>query len=175
MLSDHLQGMFLSSIAQMMQAKTVLEIGTFTGYSALCLAQGMPQDGHLDTIEIDEELEDMIRKYFSQSSVNKKITLHIGDAKQVIPQLDKTWDLVFMDADKEDYIDYYELVLPKMRKGGYILADNVLWSGKVLLEAKHSDKDTRALQHFNEYITQDQRVRKFLLPIRDGIMFIEKL
>ena len=175
MLSDHLQGMFLTSIAQMMQAKSVLEIGTFTGYAALCLAKGMPADGHLDTIEIDEELEDMIRKYFSQSPLNEKITLHIGDAKQVIPTLKRTWDLVFMDADKEDYIDYYEMVLPQMRKGGYILADNVLWSGKVLQEAKSGDKDTRALQHFNEYITQDQRVKNFLLPVRDGIMFIEKL
>ena len=175
MLSGHIQGMFLTSLVKMMQPKAVLEIGTYTGYSAICLAEGLPENGTLDTIEVDVELEDMIRKYFLQSSNKEKINLHIGDAVEVIPTLDKTYDLVFMDADKEEYIRYYELVLPKVRKGGYILADNVLWSGKVLQEVKSGDKDTPAIRHFNDYVLQDERVRNFLLPLRDGIMVIEKL
>lgn len=175
MLSGHIQGMFLTSLVKMMQPKAVLEIGTYTGYSAICLAEGLPENGTLDTIEVDVELEDIIRKYFSQYPKKERITLHIGDALEVIPTLDKTYDLIFMDADKEEYIRYYELVLPKLRKGGYLLADNVLWSGKVLSEPKSGDKDTPALQHFNDYVLQDERVRNFLLPLRDGIMVIEKL
>ena len=175
MLSGHIQGMFLTSLVQMMQPKAVLEIGTYTGYAAICLAEGLPDDGIIDTIEIDAELEDIIRKYFSQYSKKEKINLHIGDAVEVIPTLDKTYDLVFMDADKEEYIRYYELVLPKLRRGGYLLADNVLWSGKVLQEVKSGDKDTPAIRQFNDYVLQDERVRNFLLPLRDGIMVIEKL
>ena len=175
MLSGHIQGMFLTSLVQMMQPKAVLEIGTYTGYAAICLAEGLPDDGIIDTIEIDVELEDIIRKYFSQYSKKEKINLYIGDAVEVIPALDKTYDLVFMDADKEEYIRYYELVLPKVRKGGYILADNVLWSGKVLQEVKSGDKDTPAIRQFNDYVLQDERVWNFLLPLRDGIMVIEKL
>lgn len=175
MLSGHIQGMFLTSLVRMMQPKAVLEIGTYTGYAAICLAEGLPDEGIIDTIEIDVELEDIIRKYFSQYSKREKINLHIGDAVEVIPALDKTYDLVFMDADKEEYIRYYELVLPKVRKGGYILADNVLWSGKVLQEVKSGDKDTPAIRQFNDYVLQDERVRNFLLPLRDGIMVIEKL
>ena len=117
----------------------------------------------------------MIRRYFSQSAYNEKITLHIGDALQVLKQLDATWDLVFMDAEKDDYIAYYELVLPRLRQGGIILADNVLWSGKVIQEVKTGDKETRALMKFNDYILEDKRVKNFLLPFRDGIMVIEKL
>ena len=175
MLSGHSQGMFLASLVRMMQPKNVLEIGTYTGYATLCMADGLPDNGTIDTIEVDVELEDMIRKYFSQSSNKEKINLHIGDAVEVIPTLDKTYDLVFMDADKEEYIRYYELVLSKVRKGGYILADNVLWSGKVLQEVKSGDKDTLAIRQFNDYVLQDERVRNFLLPLRDGIMVIEKL
>ena len=175
MLSGHIQGMFLTSLVRMMQPKAVLEIGTYTGYATLCMAEGLPDDGTIDTIEVDVELEDMIRKYFSQSTNKKKINLYIGDAVEVIPTLDKTYDLVFMDADKEEYIRYYELVLPKVRRGGYILADNVLWSGKVLQEVKSGDKDTPAIRQFNDYVLQDERVRNFLLPLRDGIMVIEKL
>lgn len=175
MLSGHIQGMFLTSLVRMMQPKAVLEIGTYTGYAAICLAEGLPDEGIIDTIEIDVELEDIIRKYFSQYSKKEKINLHIGDAVEVIPTLDKTYDLVFMDADKEEYIRYYELVLPKVRKGGYILADNVLWSGKVLQEVKSGDKDTPAIRQFNDYVLHDERVRNFLLPLRDGIMVIEKL
>ena len=175
MLSGHIQGMFLTSLVRMMQPKAVLEIGTYTGYATLCMAEGLPDDGTIDTIEVDVELEDMIRKYFSQSTNKEKINLYIGDAVEVIPTLDKTYDLVFMDADKEEYIRYYELVLPKVRRGGYILADNVLWSGKVLQEVKSGDKDTPAIRQFNDYVLQDERVRNFLLPLRDGIMVIEKL
>jgi len=175
MLSGHLQGMFLTCLMKMMQPKSVLEIGTYTGYAAICMAEGLPEDGTIDTIEIDEELEDIIRKYFSQYENRHKINLHIGDAAKVIPALNKTYDFVFMDADKEDYITYYELVLPKVRKGGFILADNVLWSGKILQEVKKSDKDTAALQRFNDYILKDERVRNVLLPLRDGIMVIEKI
>ena len=175
MLSGHIQGMFLASLVRMLRPKAVLEIGTYTGYATICLAEGLPDNGIIDTIEVDVELEDMIRKYFSQYSKKEKINLHIGDAVEVIPTLDKTYDIVFMDADKEEYIRYYELVLPKIRKGGYILADNVLWSGKVLQEVKGGDKDTPAIRQFNDYVLQDERVRNFLLPLRDGIMVIEKL
>lgn len=175
MISGHLQGRLLSFISQMMRPKRILEIGTYTGYATLCLAEGLSDDGRIDTIEIDEELEEMIRRYFSQSAYNEKITLHIGDALQVLKQLDATWDLVFMDAEKDDYIAYYELVLPRLRQGGIIMADNVLWSGKVIQEVKTGDKETRALMKFNDYILEDKRVKNFLLPFRDGIMVIEKL
>ncbi len=175
MISGHLQGRLLSFISQMMRPKRILEIGTYTGYATLCLAEGLSDDGRIDTIEVDEELEEMIRRYFSQSAYNEKITLHIGDALQVLKQLDATWDLVFMDAEKDDYIAYYELVLPRLRQGGIIMADNVLWSGKVIQEVKTGDKETRALMKFNDYILADKRVKNFLLPFRDGIMIIEKL
>ena len=175
MISGHLQGRLLSFISQMMRPKRILEIGTYTGYATLCLAEGLADDGRIDTIEVDEELEEMIRRYFSQSAYNEKITLHIGDALQVLKQLDATWDLVFMDAEKDDYIAYYELVLPRLRQGGIILADNVLWSGKVIQEVKTGDKETRALMKFNDYILEDKRVKNFLLPFRDGIMVIEQL
>lgn len=175
MISGHLQGRLLSFISQMMRPKRILEIGTYTGYATLCLAEGLSDDGRIDTIEVDEELEEMIRRYFSQSAYNEKITLHIGDALQMLKQLDATWDLVFMDAEKDDYIAYYELVLPRLRQGGIILADNVLWSGKVIQEVKTGDKETRALMKFNDYILEDKRVKNFLLPFRDGIMVIEKL
>lgn len=175
MISGHLQGRLLSFISQMMRPKRILEIGTYTGYATLCLAEGLTDEGRIDTIEIDEELEEIIRRYFSQSVYNEKITLYIGDALQVLKQLDATWDLVFIDAEKDDYIAYYELVLPRLRKGGIILADNVLWSGKVIQEVKTGDKETRALMKFNDYILADERVKNFLLPFRDGIMVIEKL
>lgn len=175
MISGHLQGRLLSFISQMMRPKRILEIGTYTGYATLCLAEGLTDEGRIDTIEIDEELEEMIRRYFSQSDYKEKITLHVGDALQVLKQLDATWDLVFMDAEKDDYIAYYELVMPRLRQGGIILADNVLWSGKVIQTVKTSDKETRALMKFNDYVLTDERVKNFLLPFRDGIMVIEKL
>lgn len=175
MLSDQLQGQFLTFISKMLRPERILEIGTFTGYSALCLAEGLSATGELHTIEVNVEYEDRIREYFGQSPLGKQIILHIGDALQVVPTLDITWDLVFIDADKEDYLSYYESVLPSVRKGGFILADNVLWNGKVVQEAAGNDRDTRAILAFNEHVQNDSRVRNLLLPFRDGIMIIEKL
>ena len=175
MLSGHLQGMLLTTLCRMMQARRVLEIGTYTGYSALCIAEGLAADGQVHTIEVDEEREEMIRRYLAQSPYQDKIQLHIGDALQVIPTLQEQWDMVYIDADKEEYTDYYEAVLPQVRKGGIILADNVLWDGKVVKEVRSGDKDTRALLAFNEHVQADPRVTNFILPVRDGLMFIEKL
>lgn len=175
MLSDQLQGLFLTFISKMLRPERILEIGTFTGYSALCLAEGLTDTGELHTIEVNMEYEDRIREYFSQSPLGKQIILHIGDALQVAPKLDMTWDLVFIDAEKEDYLSYYEAVLPSVRKGGFILADNVLWNGKVVQEAVGNDRDTRAILAFNDHVQNDNRVRNLLLPFRDGIMIIEKL
>ena len=175
MLSDQLQGQFLTFISKMLRPERILEIGTFTGYSSLCLAEGLSTTGQLHTIEVNVEYEDRIREYFGQSPLGKQIILHIGDALQVVSTLDTTWDLVFIDADKEDYLSYYESVLPSVRKGGFILADNVLWNGKVVQEAAGNDRDTRAILAFNEHVQNDSRVRNLLLPFRDGIMIIEKL
>ena len=175
MLSGHLQGMLLTTLCRMMQARRVLEIGTYTGYGTLCLAEGLAADGRVHTIEVDEEREDMIRRYLAQSAYEDKIHLHIGNALQVIPTLKEQWDMVYIDADKEEYTDYYEAVLPQVRKGGIILADNVLWDGKVVKEVRSGDKDTRALLAFNEHVQHDERVTNFILPVRDGLMFIEKL
>lgn len=174
MLSDQLQGQFLAFISKMMRPKHILEIGTFTGYSALCLAEGLAEQGELHTIEINVEYEDRIREYLSQSPLGNHITLHIGDALEVVPSLKKEWDLVFIDADKEDYRDYYDVVFPRVRQGGIILADNVLWNGKVTQTVAGGDRDTRAIMEFDDYVQQDGRVRNLLLPFRDGIMMIEK-
>lgn len=173
MLSGHLQGRLLSMISKMIQPKRILEIGTYTGYSAICLAEGLQTDGVLHTIDINDELEDMIKKYLQQSSVVDKIHLHIGNALEIIPSLNEQFDLVFIDADKENYTNYYNLVFDKVNKGGYILADNVLWSGKVLDTKK--DKDTEALDTYNKMVQQDKRVENVLLPVRDGIMITRKL
>jgi predicted O-methyltransferase YrrM len=176
MASGKLQGMLLTFIAKMMKPQKVLEIGTFTGYSALSIAAGMPANGHIDTIELDVELEDFIMKYVQQSPYNQNITLHIGHAFEIIPQLTTNdYDLAFLDADKEEYDTCYELILPKMRKGAIMLVDNVLWNAKVIAEVAHNDKDTKALVAFNEKVQADTRVRNMLLPFRDGMMLIEKL
>ncbi len=175
MLSDQLQGLFLTFISKMMRPDRILEIGTFTGYSALCLAEGLSDRGELHTIEINVEYEDRIREYISQSPWGNRIHLHIGDALQLVPSMEEPWDLVFIDAEKEQYPQYYELVLSKVRKGGFILADNVLWNNKVTQEIAQNDRDTRAIDAFNNTVQQDDRVRNLLLPFRDGIMIIEKL
>ena len=175
MASGQLQGQFLSIISNMIHPRRILEIGTFTGYSALCLATGLTTDGILHTIEINEEYEDRIRAYFSKSPYNHKIILHIGDAKTIVPSLNEQWDLVFIDAEKTDYLDYYEMVFPQVRKNGFILIDNTLWNSKVVCEVQHNDKDTQAILAFNDRVQQDGRVRNLLLPFRDGIMMIEKL
>lgn len=173
MLSGHLQGRVLSMISHMISPKRILEIGTYTGYSAICLAEGLQEDGKLITIDINEELADRVRDYFAASSYGNKIEYRIGNAAEVIPALNETFDLVFIDADKERYSVYFDLVIDKVRNGGFILADNVLWSGKVL-NAK-PDKDTRAILEFNKKIQDDPRVENVLLPIRDGIMLMRKV
>ena len=175
MASGQLQGQFLSLISKMTHPRRILEIGTFTGYSAICLAEGLAGDGELHTIEINEEYEDRIREYFAQSPDRDKLKLHIGDAKTIVPTLQATWDLVFIDAEKTDYQEYYDIVLPRVRKGGFILIDNTLWNSKVIHEVQHNDKDTQAILAFNDRVQQDCRVRNLLLPFRDGIMIMEKL
>lgn len=175
MASGQMQGLLLSLLSKMLRPANVLEIGTFTGYSALCLAEGLAPDGKLHTIEVNVEYEDRIRRYFSQSPLNGRIILHVGDAREVVPALPNVWDLVFIDADKENYPLYYDLVFPHVKDGGFILADNVLWNGKVTEEEPACDKNTRAIMAFNDKVQQDSRVRNLLLPFRDGIMMIEKL
>lgn len=174
MLSGQLQGEFLSMISKMIQPTHILEVGTFTGYSAICLAAGLQEGGELHTIEVNVEYEDRIRQYITAAGLDKEIQLHIGDARQLIGKLDYEWDLVFIDAEKEDYKSYYEAVLPKVKHGGFILVDNTLWNGKVTQAVAHNDKDTAAILDFNDHIQNDNRVRNLLLPFRDGIMMIEK-
>jgi caffeoyl-CoA O-methyltransferase len=172
MLSGHLQGRFLAMISKMIRPKTILEIGTYTGYSALCLAEGLDRHGTLITIDYNDELEARVRGYFSDSDRDAQISYRIGDALQLIPKLPGPFDLVLIDADKENYSMYFDLVIDKVPSGGYILADNVLWSGKVL-DAK-PDKDTKAVVAFNEKVRSDPRVQTMLLPLRDGILMMLK-
>lgn len=174
MLSGHLQGRMLSMLSKMIQPDCILEIGTYTGYSALCLAEGLSAKGKLHTIERDDELEDFILENFKGSDYMDKIELHIGDAITLIPQMDALFDLVFIDADKREYKAYYEAVLPKVRKGGVILVDNTLWDGKVLKKADSNDEQTKAIQLFNDMIAVDQKVEKLILPLRDGLTMIRK-
>jgi caffeoyl-CoA O-methyltransferase len=173
MLSGHLQGKLLSLLSTMIRPERVLEIGTYTGYSAICLAEGLTETGKLITVDINEELEAMARKYFQAAGLQDKISYLIGDARQIIPGLNEKFDLVFIDADKENYSLYYDLVFDKVKKGGYIIADNVLWSGKVLMEKP--DKDTISLINYNKKIHADNRVENLLLPVRDGLMICRKL
>lgn len=173
MLSGHLQGRWLAMVSHMIRPSHVLEIGTYTGYSALCLAEGLLPEGKLITLDINEELEDKVRGYFKASEYGAQIDYRIGDARKIIPNLSETFDLVFIDADKESYGLYYDLVIEKLRPGGFILVDNVLWSGKVV-EGKQ-DKDTRNMIEFNRKIQDDHRIENVLLPIRDGIMMIRKV
>lgn len=169
MLSGHLQGRVLSMLSKLIQPKNVLEIGTYTGYSALCLAEGMQENGELHTIDINEELFDFQRKYFDESTFGKQIFQHLGNALEVIPKLDKTFDLVFIDADKSNYPNYLEIILPKLKKGAVILSDNVLWSGKVVETVKEDDLDTKALLKYNEALNNHPKLETVLLPIRDGL------
>lgn len=173
MLSGHLQGRFLSMISKMICPKNILEIGTYTGYSAICLAEGLASGGMLTTLDVNEELENKVRGYFQEAGLGKVIDYRVGNALKVIPTLSMSFDLVFIDADKENYSHYFDLVIDKVVSGGYLLADNVLWSGKVL-DSK-PDKDTRAILAFNKKIQEDNRVENILLPIRDGILMMRKL
>ena len=174
MCSGHLQGRVLSMLCKMIQPVHALELGTFTGYSALCIAESLPENGELDTIESDDELEEFILRNFEKTPFEDKINLLIGNALEIIPTLDKTYDLVFIDADKREYEAYYEAVLPKIRQGGFILADNTLWSGKVVEKVHHNDQQTLGILRFNELIATDNRVEKVILPLRDGLTLIRK-
>lgn len=169
MLSGHFQGRVLSMISKLVNPKHILEIGTYTGYAALCLAEGLQADGTLDTIDNNEELYDFQKKYFDKSDWSGQITQHLGNALEIIPTLGKKFDLVFIDADKENYINYFHIVVPMMNKGGIILSDNVLWSGKVLEPVKANDKSTKILLEYNQLLKDDPRVETVLLPIRDGL------
>lgn len=169
MLSGHYQGRVLSMISKMIHPKSILEIGTYTGYSALCMLEGIQKNGFLHTIDHNEELFSLQRKYFDLSGFGNQIIQHAGEALEIIPTLDGTFDLVFIDADKENYSNYFELVVPKMKSGGIILSDNVLWSGKVLEQPKKDDVDTPALIAYNKLVNEDPRVESVLIPIRDGL------
>lgn len=174
MLSGHLQGRVLSMLCKMIQPNRILELGTFTGYSAICMAEALPEGGVLHTIECDDELEDFILENIAESGLHDKIKLHIGDALSIIAQLDETFDLVFVDADKREYTAYFEAVLPKVRKGGYILADNTLWDGKVVKPVDARDEQTIEIMRFNDFIAADARIEKVMLPLRDGLTIIRK-
>lgn len=175
MLSGHLQGLFLQHISKMMQPGRILEIGTFTGYSAICLAQGLRSDGVLITIELSEELADFTIPFFTEAGLENKIVQLTGDAAKLIPTLTDEFDLVFLDADKESYIQYFDAVLPKVRSGGYILADNSLWYGRVIDTNAISDRETASIIRFNSYVNEHPEVENLLLPLRDGIMMMRKI
>jgi len=169
MLTGHFQGRVLSILSKILHPKNILEIGTYTGYSALCLAEGLQKDGQLHTIDTNEELHEMQRKYFDKSDYGNQIVQHTGDAKAIIPTLDSVFDLVFIDAEKKEYPEYFELILKKTKSGSVILSDNVLWSGKVVEPVDAKDKATRILLDYNRMLKEDSRVETVLLPIRDGL------
>lgn len=173
MLSGHLQGRVLSMLSKMIRPKMILEIGTYTGYSALCLTEGLQEGGKLHTIDINEELEDMVRSYLNKANVNDKVQLHIGHAADVIPSIEGEPDIVFIDADKENYSRYYDLVIDRLKPGGYIIADNVLWSGKVL-SPQDSDQETLGLVAYAQKVHNDPRVENVLFPVRDGLLIARK-
>lgn len=176
MISGHFQGRFLSFIAKLIKPRTILEIGTYTGYATLCLAEGLTKDGIIHTIEINEELVDFQKKYFDQSEFKNQIFAHLGEAKNIIPELNLEFDLVFIDADKTNYPIYLEMVLSKLKKGGVLIADNVLWSGKVLEhQQKSTDSETNSIKLFNELVKKEKDLETLLLPIRDGLMVCRKV
>lgn len=175
MCSGHLQGRLLKMITGMIRPKKTLEIGTFSGYSALCIAEGMPEEGILHTIEIDDELEEFIKNHIAlaPTHISKKIRLHIGDAKEIIPDLGEDFDMIFVDADKREYENYYRMLKPIVNHGGYILADNTLWDGHIAEKERH-DSQTEGIRRFNKLISNDQDVEKVIIPIRDGLTLIRK-
>lgn len=175
MLSGHLQGRVLSMLSHMIKPKRVLEIGTYTGYSALCMAEGLAEDGEIHTIDINDELEEMVGEHVEQAGFTGRIHMHIGNALDIIPKLPGSFDLVFIDADKTNYSNYYDLIIDRLASGAYIIADNVLWSGKVLDEEQlEKDPDTAGIHAFNQKIQADDRVQNVLFPVRDGLMVIRK-
>ncbi len=169
MMSGRLQGRFLSLLSNLIQAKTIVEIGTYTGYATLCLAEGLTENGKIHTVDCNEELVNIQERYFKKSASSKKIKRHLGKALEILPHIEGPYDLVFIDADKENYAAYFEAVLPKMQKGGLIISDNVMWSGKVLHDADPKDAATVALKKFNKKLMEDHRVQTTLLPLRDGL------
>ncbi|NVO03775.1 MAG: O-methyltransferase [Bacteroidetes bacterium] len=174
MLSGHFQGALLEMLSLMIRPKQILEIGTYTGYSAICLVEGLVDGGTLHTIDNNEELEEIANSYFNEAGIQNKVKQYIGEALDIIPTIDEEFDLIFIDADKENYLNYYYLVFPKLRPGGFIIADNVLWSGKVVQEVKLNDKETKSIMEFNDFVQNDDRVTNVLLPIRDGLMVLCK-
>ena len=174
MLSGYLQGKLIEHISKMIRPEKILEIGTYTGYSAICWAKGLKENGKIHTIEINDERESIIKKYFKKANVESKIKLHLGDALEIIPTIDEKFDIVFIDADKPNYLKYYNLVIGKLKKGAYIIADNVLWSGKVTEENNKTDESTQGIIEFNKFVKHDTNVEKIILPIRDGLMLIRK-
>ena len=176
MLSGHLQGQFLAMLSKICRPRAILEIGAFTGYSAICLAQGLEEGGVLHTIEANPELEYLIRKYITLAALDEKIHLHVGDAQEVIPALEGPFDIVFIDAAKQEYALYYDLVIDKVASGGLIIADNVLWSGKVIASAeREADQDAAAIHQFNEKVQQDEQVENIMLPLRDGLLIARRV
>ena len=175
MLSGHYQGRILSILSKLIHPQKILEIGTYTGYSALCLAEGMQKDGILHTIDINEELVDLQKRYFEASPWKNQIVQHLGDATEIIPSLKGDFDLVFIDADKPNYPTYFRLIMEKLKKGGVILSDNVLWSGKVVAEVKEEDESTTALLNYNKLLVEDERLETVMLPVRDGLTISRKV
>ena len=174
MISGHYQGRILSLISKIISPKKILEIGTYTGYSAICLCEGMDKDGILHTIDNNKELVEIQNKYFKKANLNDKIVQHLGDAKNIITSIDEEFDIVFIDADKESYPKYYDLIINKVRSGGIIIADNILWSGKILEKVEKDDQATKSIIEFNNKIIEDDRVKNIILPIRDGLNIVRK-
>ena len=172
MASGHLQGRVLKMLVRMVQPQKVLEVGTYSGYATLCMAEGLPEGAELHTFEIFDENEDFLREWIGGSPYKDKIHLHIGDALQLVPEMKEQWDFAYIDGDKREYVAYYEMLLPLMRPGGYIVADNTLWYGRVLEKARKSDVQTRGVQAFNDLVAADPRVEKVILPLRDGLTII---
>lgn len=174
MLSGHLQGKILEMISKMINPEKILELGTYTGYSTICLAKGLKESGILHTIEINDELEDFILKYLKKAGLDQKVKLHFGDARKLVQEINEQFDLVFIDADKREYLEYYSILFDFVKPGGFILADNVLWSGKVIELESPDDDYTKGIFEFNEFIKNDNRVEKVILPLRDGLTLIRK-
>lgn len=174
MVSGHLQGRILTMLTKMIRPANILEIGTYTGYATICLAEGGGRNCRVDTIEINEEIEELIEKWTGGSEYNKNIHYHIGDAKTIIKELNLKYDLIFIDANKREYTEYYKITFPYLKKGGFILADNTLWSGKIIEDIKSNDQQTIAISKFNDYIASNPEIEKVILPVRDGITIIRK-